>query len=146
VELVAHRRAAVELPRATGLLAAAVAEHPVGVVVVLDVDGMSRVNARLGRAAGDVLLTRVFAAVRGAVGGRGQVMPFAGDQVLAVLPGDQDPERLLRELGRAVRRAGVRRARVTASAGVASWPGSGRTPAGLLVAAAASLDRAKRRS
>jgi hypothetical protein len=73
-------------------------------------------------------------------------VPFAGDQLVAVLPGDQDPERLLRELHRAVRRAGVRRARVTASAGLARWPGSGRGPADLLVRAAATLARAKRPS
>ena len=106
-----------------------VAQCGSGSVVLLDLDGFTRVNERFGCGLGDRLLGRIEHALQLAVRGHGHVVAIGGDQFLVVLP-DVVPEWLsLSSLLSAVRHTSVRSrlgrsVRVTASAGAARCPGN----------------------
>lgn len=123
-----------------------VARAATGLVVLLDVDAMSAVNARHGDDVGDRLLRAVETNLREALSDVGEVVRLGGDQFLVVLPGQPSIAAVLAVITAAFRRSRVRTrtarsVRVTASAGWARW--SGTDAAGVVPAAGARLVAAK---
>jgi diguanylate cyclase (GGDEF)-like protein len=123
-----------------------VAAAATGLVVVLDVDDMSAVNARHGDDVGDRLLRVAETNLRGALSDVGDVVRLGGDQFLVVLPGQPSTATVLAMITAAFRRSRVRTrtarsVRVTASAGWARWIGT--DAAGVVPAAGARLVAAK---
>ena len=132
--------------RAGRVLGDQAARAATGLVVVLDVDAMSAVNARHGDAVGDRLLRAVEANLREALSDVGQVVRLGGDQFLVVLPGQPSAAAVLAVITDAFRRSRVRTrtarsVRVTASTGWARW--SGTDAAGVVPTAGARLVEAK---
>jgi diguanylate cyclase (GGDEF)-like protein len=75
---------------------------PVGVIGV-DVNGLKRVNDRLGHSAGDALLRRAARALTSAIGASGDVARMGGDEFACLLPGCD--EETLRKLCAAIENA-----------------------------------------
>lgn len=144
-EVVLYRRAAAGMREGRRLLLEAVAASPTGLVVLLDLDGMGRINHRFGTAVGDRLLAGIDAALREVAAGRGGAAHLGGDRFLAVVMGHHEPGPVARDLLAACRRTRVRSARVTASAGACGWSEDGPGPHELLSAAAQALEQAKLR-
>jgi diguanylate cyclase (GGDEF)-like protein len=114
------------LRKAATIVAPALAEAQTGLVVILDVAGMGRVNAHHGVATGDRLLRAVEDSLRCSLIGTGQVARLAGDQFLVVLPGAVSVDSAVGSILRAITRARVRgrwgrSVRVTAGVGAAAW-------------------------
>jgi diguanylate cyclase (GGDEF)-like protein len=125
------------------LLFNAVAYSPRGLVVLLDLDDMRKINCKFGTRVGDQLLARVESALQETTNGRGGASHLGGDQFLAVITGFEEPDPVVRDLLTAVRRARVRSARVTASAGICLWSEGIVQPHDLLTAAALALEQVK---
>ena len=85
-----------------------VARAATGLVVVLDVDAMSSVNARHGDDVGDRLLRAVEMNLRQALSDVGEVVRLGGDQFLVVLPGQPSIATVLAVITAAFRRSPVR--------------------------------------
>jgi two-component system cell cycle response regulator len=96
-------------------------------VVLLDVDGIGEVNARLGHAAGDRVLEAVAARVRSQLREEDDAGRWSGDEVLVVAPDTAGAKvgALVERLRGAVDREPVvlegERLAVSVSAGAASW-------------------------
>ena len=111
-------------------------------MVLLDVDGMAKINRRFGTRVGDRLLAGIGSALQELTAGRGGAAHLGGDQFLAVVTGCPEPDPVVRDLLTVCGRTRVRWARVTASAGTCGW--SERTrPHELLSATALALEQAK---
>ncbi|WP_432498703.1 EAL domain-containing protein [Kineococcus gypseus] len=78
-------------------------------VLVLDLDGLKGVNDSAGHAAGDELLVRAAGVLRGRLRPEDFCARLGGDEFAVLLPGAAAPAagEVLRELGAALRRAGV---------------------------------------
>lgn len=126
------------LSRLCALLAAAEGQHS---LAVLDVDGLSAINADRGRAAGDTVLEdverRLVTLCTGAEAER-----WVGDQFVVVLPFTAAAEASAR-LG-VVLAASVGPTSYSLCAGGSTSPRSGTTNLELMAAAAAALRQAKR--
>jgi len=113
------------------------------VVILLDLDGLRRVNDRRGYAAGDRCLISVARAIRTALGPSRPLVRLGGDEFLVPWTGSVSEARLV--AAAAVAAAGARRTPVRVSAGVATVrPGA--APRGwttLVEAAHRALRRAK---
>jgi diguanylate cyclase (GGDEF)-like protein len=96
-------------------------------VVLLDVDGVGEVNARLGHAAGDAVLEAVAARVRGHLREEDAAGRWSGDEVLVVAPDTaaDGVAPLVARLRGAVDREPVsvagERVAISVSAGAATW-------------------------
>jgi diguanylate cyclase (GGDEF)-like protein len=117
-------------------------------VVLLDLDQFKRVNDLFGHDRGDEILAAVGVALRGSVRESDFVGRYGGEEFLLLLPAtDIDGALRVAELVRAaiatVRVEGVDRS-VTASAGVAQFPGDGGDPVSIVRAADRALYAAKR--
>lgn len=121
-------------------------------VVMLDVDHFKRLNDTFGHDAGDVVLKAVAHAVKAAVRKADVVCRFGGEEFIVVLP--ECAAGMAIERAEAIRRAiesihVVHSDReiptVTASFGVATYPGCGGDEDSLVAAADAALYVAKRR-
>lgn len=143
-ESVLYRRAAAGMGAGRRLLLEAVAASPTGLVVLLDLDDMGRINRRFGTRVGDRLLARIDAALQAVAAGRGGAVHLGGDQFLVVVTDCQEPDAVVRELLTACRRTRVRLARVSASAGTCTWSEARAQPHELVSAAALALEQAKR--
>jgi diguanylate cyclase (GGDEF)-like protein len=132
------------MSRARLLLLQAVASSPTGLVVLLDLDDMTRINRRFGTRVGDRLIARIESALRAAVGGRGDAVNIGGDRFLAVVTDYGERDAVVQDLVRACSRARIRFARVTASAGGCEWTDCRSEPHELLSAAESALDLTKR--
>ncbi|MGE5271065.1 MAG: diguanylate cyclase domain-containing protein [Thiohalocapsa sp.] len=120
-------------------------------LLYFDLDGFKGVNDRLGHEAGDRVLQVIAERLRRIVRGADFVARLGGDEFVAVLPeaptADQLAmlvERLAQTLARAPI-AGVADGEVTASIGVASYPGDGGDAERLLKAADQAMYAAKQR-
>jgi diguanylate cyclase (GGDEF)-like protein/PAS domain S-box-containing protein len=118
-------------------------------VLFIDLDDFKLVNDRLGHSAGDALLRQVAARVQGAVRSGDTVARISGDEfavVLADLKQTDDAalvaQKVLELLSEPVTLGGEQTF-VTASIGIAGFPGDGDTPDALLGAADAAMYRAK---
>lgn len=114
-------------------------------LAVIDVDGLKRVNDRLGHAAGDDLLHRFAQGFARAVGPQGRAYRISGDEFALLMPGPAAPAPGLEELVEAV--AGeVRRTypQAGASVGGAPWQ-SGEDASAWLARADRAMYRHKER-
>jgi two-component system, cell cycle response regulator len=102
-------------------------------LVLFDLDGFKVYNDTFGHQAGDALLTRIGAALRGAVGDRGGAYRMGGDEFCAIVhaPEGASSERISAELAAAMGQHGEGFS-VTASYGCALIPRHGREPTALL--------------
>ena len=120
-------------------------------VAFLDVDGFKTVNDSLGHAMGDRLLVALSRRLQACLRDSDTVVRMGGDEFIFILPGLQRPEDVLhpvRKLLEAVRqplRLDGQELSVTASIGVAVYPGDGQDRDHLLRHADAALYRAKAR-
>ncbi|MBI5104527.1 MAG: EAL domain-containing protein [Solirubrobacterales bacterium] len=101
-----------------------------GAVVVLDLDGFKYVNDTLGHSAGDELISRLSTTLRGELRETDVLARLGGDEFGVIVPeaDAREAEAVAAKLLRAVERDGLvsggsRHARVTASAGVATYEG-----------------------
>ena len=110
-------------------------------VVMLDLDGFKRINDERGHPAGDLILKKTAAALRGVVRQGDVLGRYGGDEFLLVVHGTLTQEDPL--LDRAVE-ATRRETGLSVSSGVARYPADGGTAAGLIATADARLYETKR--
>jgi len=100
-------------------------ETPVSVLMV-DLDGLRGINSEYGHLAGDLLLVAVAREIEAAIGERGIVARFGGDEFSVLLPRTTAPvaREMAEQLRRRLRelRAGDRNLHTTVSVGVAAFP------------------------
>ncbi|WP_145806630.1 diguanylate cyclase domain-containing protein [Kribbella amoyensis] len=149
-ELGQYQRAVAGMTAGTDLVLHTLAAAPTGVLVLLDLDAMGKVNRRYGDGTGDRLVAKIAGNVQKVAQGHGgNAAHLGGDQFVAVVPdppdADTDADAVVRDLRRAVRRTRILVVAVTASAGVVRWRDNGH-PAELLQAAAGDLHHAKSRT
>ncbi|SEP04830.1 EAL domain-containing protein [Aquisalimonas asiatica] len=119
-------------------------------VVFFDLDGFKRINETLGEAAGDQVLEAVGARLNGAIAECDTVARVGDDGFCAVLGRDVSRQSLAELLDgllatlREPHRLGDHELIVTASIGVASFPGDGETPEALMSAAELAVGNARR--
>ncbi len=121
-------------------------------LVVFDLDHFKDFNDRYGHAAGNVLLTKVGAAVRHEQRESDISARFGGEELVVLVPGSSRQAVALAERVRqaievlvVVPGQGRRPVGTTVSAGVAEYPADARTADELFAAADAALYQAKRR-
>lgn len=110
-------------------------------VVMFDLDGFKKVNDERGHPAGDLILKKTAAALRGVVRQGDVLGRYGGDEFLLVVHGSlelEDP--LLTRATEAVRRESG----LGVSSGVARYPADGGTGPGLIATADARLYEIKR--
>lgn len=123
---VAYKRSVVAMARAGQRIGSALATADTGVVVVLDIHGMSRINRKHGVGAGDRLLAAIDAALSRTAGPGAAAARLAGDQFVLVLPNQQSSATAIRVTRRALRQAWIWSRcglplRARAHIGVAMW-------------------------
>jgi diguanylate cyclase (GGDEF)-like protein len=119
-------------------------------VCFLDLDGFKGVNDKFGHAAGDEVLREVARRLSGAMRGGDTVARLGGDEFILLLSGARARSEVDQALGRliAVAREPVELAshdvvRLSASVGVAAFPGDATDPQQLLRCADAAMYLAK---
>ena len=134
-----------------GLALAYAQRHGGGMAVLyLDLDGFNPVNDTLGHDAGDQLLTIVAGRLQGAVRRKDTVARVGGDEFVIALGAPEAfqglPELAAKILGAVAQPILLPQgeARVSASAGLAIYPGNGHTIEALLAGADRALFEAKR--
>ena len=143
-----RRRFAEELSRE---VAAARRSGAVGAVLMLDLDRFKEVNDSLGHVAGDMLLTKVAAALRARLRATDTLARLGGDEFAVVLAscGVPEAERVAAKLGEAVEEGATtmiagRERTISASVGVAPFgTRDGETAEDLMVEADLAMYRAK---
>lgn len=121
-----YKQAEAALRLAAMVTAPLFGQEKTGLVVVVDIAGMGRVNARHGVPAGDRLLCAIEASLQRRLGGEGRAVRLAGDQFLVVVPGTPSIEQVVHTVLLAVtttRVAGRMHlpVKVGAHIGVATW-------------------------
>jgi GGDEF domain-containing protein len=104
----AYAQAHAALRKAAAVIASALAGAQTGLVVLLDIAGMSAVNSRHGVPTGDRLLPAVEGSLRSELSGTAQVARLAGDQFLVVVPDLVSVEIVVAPILRIIRRTCVR--------------------------------------
>jgi diguanylate cyclase (GGDEF)-like protein len=113
-------------------------------LLFIDLDDFKLVNDRLGHAAGDALLEQVARRLQAAVRSGDIVARIAADEFAIMLAGDPAvvAQNILERVGQPVILGGEQ-ALVTASIGIAAFPGDGDSAEALLSAADAAMYQAK---
>jgi diguanylate cyclase (GGDEF)-like protein len=121
-------------------------------LLLLDLDGFSEANERFGHVAGDAMLAAIAAAIAGAVGDRGVVGRFGGDEFAVLLEGNAAAaDALAVSITTVAGDASVRATpanghlRIGLSYGAAQFPHDGDTDAQLIARAEAALLASKSR-
>ena len=118
-------------------------------VIYLDLDRFKAVNDLHGHAAGDALLIKAAKRMRAELHPTDTLARIGGDEFVVVLTGTRTPQRVAEIGDRLVEslrqpfRIGEARVEIGASAGIALYPGDGRTAEALLRAADTALYRVK---
>jgi len=123
--------------------------------LLFDIDHFKRINDRFGHAAGDEVLCRIAALLRGEVRGSDIVCRWGGEEMLVILVGCSREQAMLRAeaLRAAIGRLDMdgvggtgpfQMGPVTASVGVACYPQDGSSVFTVVCAADAAMYRAKR--
>ena len=118
-------------------------------VLLLDIDHFKKLNDRFGHLAGDAALKHVAEVMRRVRRKADVAARYGGEEFAAILPGADEvgalqlAERLRRALEKSHVIAEGTRLAVTASFGVAVWPGDGADPRALLAASDRALYAAK---
>ena len=112
-------------------------------VAVFDVDGLTAINERAGRAVGDAVLREVAAVITETVRLVDTVAREAGDEFVLVAPGAKGPGVIRRIVGAVAARPPIAGTAFTVSAGVARFPNDGTSEADLIAAARSALDAAR---
>jgi diguanylate cyclase (GGDEF)-like protein len=118
-------------------------------LILLDIDHFKKLNDTHGHPAGDEALRQVARALHEHARAGDEVARYGGEEFAVVLPAadarsaHEIAERLRREIERTTLRFAGGSIRLTASFGVAVWPGDGRAPEALLAAADKALYAAK---
>jgi diguanylate cyclase (GGDEF)-like protein len=112
-------------------------------IALFDVDGLTALNAALGRAAGDDVLREVGAIVGESVRFVDTVARWGGDEFMLVAPGARGATVARRIVDAVAARSIGGERRATVSAGVARFPADGRTSDELVRAASAALEAAR---
>jgi diguanylate cyclase (GGDEF)-like protein len=113
-------------------------------LAVFDVDGLTRINERAGKAVGDAVLREVAAVIAESVRLVDTVAREGGDEFVLVAPGAKGPGVIRRIVGAIAARPPIGDVTFTVSAGVARFPADGTTEAELIGAARAALLDARR--
>ena len=110
-------------------------------VLMIDIDGFKQYNDSYGHLAGDTVLRNVSAAVRGSLRTVDVAGRFGGEEIVVLLTGtDRNGAAVVAER---VRARIETETDVTASIGVASYPGDGQKVEELILAADQAMYRAK---
>ena len=118
-------------------------------VLSVDLDRFKQINDQHGHAIGDLVLQRVAAAVRSVLGSHGCAARLGGDEFTLIVPDVRAPgcaSRVAEDLALALAASNVSPSdgvSVSASIGIAIYPGDGETAELLLSNADAALNRAK---
>lgn len=112
-------------------------------LAVFDVDGLSAINERAGKAVGDAVLREVAAVIAESVRLVDTVARQGADEFVLVAPGAKGPSVIRRIVGAVAARPPIGDVSFTVSAGVARFPADGTTEADLLAAANAALGNAQ---
>ena len=112
-------------------------------VILLDLDGFKQVNDTAGHAAGDLVLTGAANMLRGCCRAGDLAFRVGGDEFALVLcgPSSQEVIRVAERAAEAIRKAD---SRVSASYGIAGWPGDGPSKDSVLARADERLYAMKR--
>jgi diguanylate cyclase (GGDEF)-like protein len=115
-------------------------------VIMLDVDGLKKVNDARGHAAGDTVLKRVAGVLRAHLRGDDLVTRWGGDEFVLLLPAvDQvGAVSLARRIGGTLLEVETTTGPISVSIGTASFPADGTTADSLLAAADHSMYADKR--
>src|SRR5229473_685056 len=118
-------------------------------VILFSVDRFKLVNSRFGHARADVVLRRVAQTAKAALGRRGKIGRWGGDEFLCILPNADiaSSDKIAEELRQAIENIAIpidsSIINITASFGVACYPHDGDQIKYLLVAADEALHQAK---
>ena len=118
-------------------------------VMMVDVDHFKKYNDTYGHPAGDVLLKKVGGIIKSSMRTNDFAARYGGEEFLILLPNQDQKgalevaERIRQRIASETEDTDNRRAAVTASLGVATFPKAGRTVDPLLANADAALYRAK---
>lgn len=118
-------------------------------VLFIDLDGFKAVNDGLGHDAGDAVLVAVAECLRECLRESDFIARFGGDEFVAILTNSPSEEELDHLMKRVLQRMsgplveGIPPGAISASIGVARFPGDGNTPDELIQAADRAMYRAK---
>lgn len=119
-------------------------------IIFVDMDNLKQVNTAFGHASGSQALYEASVRISRSVRSIDRVFRYGGDEFVVVLPGTSEAG--AREVAERIRREisagpfvlpGVGEAKMTVSAGVASWPEFGPSARSLVAAADAAMRRIK---
>jgi diguanylate cyclase (GGDEF)-like protein len=114
-------------------------------LVLFDLDHFKGVNDTRGHQVGDAVLRQAGAAIKGAIRSEDVAARYGGEELAVLLPGCSGPDALvMAQRLRAAIAEGVTVCRVTASAGVATFPGNATDGHALVARADRALYEAKR--